>query len=162
HQPDPVRRPAGGGRGGHADVHPGARGDGQQPGVRDAAGQRRDGQRRVGHGGDAAVHDHAGREAGEPERGGEVRGRPGGGALGDVDGDGAADIAVSPDQGGGGRVEVYSGRGTVRFANFFGIDDTAFRGGARVAFGDFNADGVADLAVAAGFQGGPRVALYDG
>jgi hypothetical protein len=83
-------------------------------------------------------------------------------ALGDIDKDGSADIAVSPDQGGGGRVEVYSGRGTVRLANFFGIDDTAFRGGARVAFGDFNHDGTADLVVAAGFQGGPRVAIFDG
>jgi hypothetical protein len=83
-------------------------------------------------------------------------------AVGDIDKDGAADIAVSPDEGGGGRVEVYSGRGTVRLANFFGIDDPTFRGGARVAFGDFNHDGTADLAVAAGFQGGPRVALFDG
>ena len=83
-------------------------------------------------------------------------------ALGDIDGDGAADIAVSPDQGGGGRVEVYSGRGTARLANLLGIDDPSFRGGARVAFGDFNGDKVQDLVVAAGFQGGPRVAIFDG
>jgi hypothetical protein len=83
-------------------------------------------------------------------------------ALGDINGDGAADIAISADMGGGPRVEIYSGLGTVRLANFFGIDDTAFRGGARVAFGDFNGDGTEDLAVAAGFQGGPRVAIYDG
>ena len=47
-------------------------------------------------------------------------------------------------------------------ANFFGIDDPNFRGGARAAVGDVNADGTPDLAVAAGFAGGPRVALFDG
>jgi hypothetical protein len=47
-------------------------------------------------------------------------------------------------------------------ANFFGIDDPAFRGGARSAIGDINADGFADIAVAAGFLGGPRVAVFDG
>src|SRR5204863_2673175 len=34
--------------------------------------------------------------------------------------------------------------------------------GARVAAGDVNGDGTPDLAVAAGFLGGPRVALFDG
>src|SRR5687767_3178842 len=37
-----------------------------------------------------------------------------------------------------------------------------FRGGARAAVGDVNGDGVGDLVVAAGFQGGPRIAGYDG
>ena len=47
-------------------------------------------------------------------------------------------------------------------ASFFGIQDPAFRGGARAAVGDVNADGRPDLAVTAGFLGGPRVAVYDG
>src|SRR5205814_518997 len=47
-------------------------------------------------------------------------------------------------------------------ANFFGIDDPNFRGGCRAALGDVNGDGTPDLAVAAGFLGGPRVALFDG
>jgi hypothetical protein len=46
--------------------------------------------------------------------------------------------------------------------NFFGIEDQNFRGGARVAFADVNGDGFLDLVVAAGFQGGPRIALFDG
>jgi hypothetical protein len=85
-------------------------------------------------------------------------------AVGDIDGDGKADIVVSPDQGGGGRIQIFSFSGgtLVQASNFFGIDDPNFRGGARVALGDFNHDGTLDLAVAAGFTGGPRVALFDG
>jgi len=83
-------------------------------------------------------------------------------AGGDFDGDGRADIVVSPDTGGSGRVVIYSGLDGRILANFFGIDDPSFRGGARVAVGDLNRDGLADLAVAAGTGGGPRVALYDG
>src|SRR5262249_31860425 len=80
----------------------------------------------------------------------------------DVDGDALADIAVSADVGGGPRVAIFSSaRGSV-LANFLGIDDKDFRGGTRVSFGDVNGDGLADLAVAAGYQGGPRVALFDG
>jgi hypothetical protein len=47
-------------------------------------------------------------------------------------------------------------------ANFYGIEDPTFRGGARAAVGDVNGDGVGDLVVSAGFQGGPRVAGFDG
>jgi len=84
----------------------------------------------------------------------------------DLDNDGRSEFAVSPDQGGGPRVTIFSlaagaTTATVR-ANFFGIDDVNFRGGARIAFGDVNNDFVPDLLVGAGFQGGPRVALFNG
>ena len=83
----------------------------------------------------------------------------------DFDNDGRSEVIVTPDQGGGPRVTIFSlatdGSFNVR-ANFFGIDDPAFRGGARTAAGDINGDGYADLAVSAGFQGGPRVALFNG
>ena len=82
--------------------------------------------------------------------------------TGDVTGDGVPDLVVTPDEGGGPRVDVYSGAGFVKFATFFGIDDPSFRGGARAAVGDLNGDGVGDLVVAAGFGGGPRVAVFDG
>jgi uncharacterized delta-60 repeat protein len=82
----------------------------------------------------------------------------------DLDGDGRAEIVVTPDQGGGPRVTIFSvasGTPTVR-SNFFGIDDPNFRGGCRAALGDINGDGIPDLIVAAGFLGGPRVSTYAG
>jgi hypothetical protein len=91
---------------------------------------------------------------------------PGGGfvAAADLDNDGRAEVVVTPDQGGGPRVSVFSlvGGALTTRANFFGIDDPAFRGGCRAALGDVNADGTPDLAVVAGFLGGPRAALFDG
>ncbi|OWK45590.1 Ig-like domain repeat protein [Fimbriiglobus ruber] len=83
-------------------------------------------------------------------------------AAGDVDGDGHADIAVSADTGGSGRVIVYSGQSGSVMADFMGIADPNFRGGARVTMGDVNGDGLDDLVVAAGTGGGPRVAVFDG
>jgi fimbrial isopeptide formation D2 family protein len=82
---------------------------------------------------------------------------------GDFNGDGQADVVVSADVGGGPRVRVFSaGNPNVVLSDFFGIADANFRGGARIAVGDINADGVVDLVVAAGVGGGPRVATYDG
>ena len=85
--------------------------------------------------------------------------------AGDIDNDGRDDVIVTPDQGGGPRVVIFSFKqsvGTYVLADFIGIGDVNFRGGARTAMGDINNDGKEDLAVAAGFGGGPRVAIYDG
>ena len=83
-------------------------------------------------------------------------------AVGDTNGDGFADIAITPDEGGGPRVRLFSGNGFGQLADFFGIDDTSFRGGARPSFGDLNGDGRSDLLLAAGFGGGPRLAGFAG
>jgi uncharacterized delta-60 repeat protein len=88
-------------------------------------------------------------------------------AAGDVDADGFAEVVVTPDRGGGPVTAVYrgsdlaSGR-AAEMARFFGIDDPNFRGGARAAVGDVTGDGFGDVTVAAGFQGGPRVTIWDG
>ena len=86
-------------------------------------------------------------------------------AAAQLDGDNRAEIVVTPDEGGGGRVVVYSiapGGAAALRSSFFGIDDPNFRGGARIATGDVNHDGVDDLVVAAGFLGGPRTAIFNG
>jgi hypothetical protein len=83
-------------------------------------------------------------------------------AAGDVTGDGKADLVITPDEGGGPRVRVFDGATFTQLSDFFGIDDPAFRGGARAAVGDVNGDGRGDLLVAAGFGGGPRLAIFDG
>jgi hypothetical protein len=83
-------------------------------------------------------------------------------AAGDLDGDGKAEVVITPDQGGGPRVIAFHGGDYGQFANFFGIEDPNFRGGARAAVGDINHDGKGDLVVAAGFGGGPRIAVFDG
>jgi hypothetical protein len=84
--------------------------------------------------------------------------------AGDVTGAGRAEWVTTPGEGGGPRVVVYAlvnGAAAER-ANFFGIDDPAFRGGARAAVGDLNGDGSGDLVVASGSGGGPRVSVFDG
>jgi len=83
-------------------------------------------------------------------------------SAGELTGDGIADLVITPDEGGGPRVVIYRGGDFLRVANFFGIDDPNFRGGARTAVGDVDGDGRADLVVAAGFGGGPRVAVFTG
>src|SRR5262249_33224595 len=45
--------------------------------------------------------------------------------------------------------------------SFFAFE-SAFRGGVRVASGDVNGDGTADIIVAAGPTGGPRIRVFDG
>lgn len=89
--------------------------------------------------------------------------------AGDLNGDGKAEIIVTPDRGGGPIVAVYDGakladgfNNDAQLTRFFGIEDKSFRGGARAAVGDVSGDGTADLLVSAGFEGGPRIALFDG
>jgi Ca2+-binding RTX toxin-like protein len=83
-------------------------------------------------------------------------------AAGDVNADGFADVVITPDEGGGPRARVFSGQDFGQLVDFFGIKDLSFRGGARAAVGDVDGDGFGDVIVAAGFQGGPRVSVWNG
>jgi hypothetical protein len=82
-------------------------------------------------------------------------------ALGDVNHDGFADIITGADAGGGPHVQVFSGRDGHAIYSFFAYDST-FTGGVRVAAGDINNDGFADMIVAAGPGGGPHVQVFSG
>src|SRR5207248_4659873 len=82
-------------------------------------------------------------------------------AAGDVNGDGFADIVCGAAAGGGPNVTVFSGRdlGRTRLLSFFPYDPH-FTGGVRVAAGDVDGDGVADIVTGAGPGGGPNVTVY--
>ena len=86
-------------------------------------------------------------------------------AAGDLNLDGRAEFAFTPDQGGGPNVVIYSlnADGTLAAPKaFFALGNPTFRGGARPAIGDINHDGSPDLAVGAGYLGGPVVEIHDG
>ncbi|HCC22786.1 TPA: hypothetical protein DF272_01250 [Candidatus Falkowbacteria bacterium] len=79
-------------------------------------------------------------------------------ALGAISGRGYDDIIVGAGFGGGPHVRAFSYDGSLR-ANFFAYNDN-FRGGVRVAAGDFNLDGYIDIITAPGKTGGPHVRIY--
>src|SRR5207248_3424927 len=90
-------------------------------------------------------------------------------AVGDIDGDGMADIVAGGGPGGGPRVTAFSARDLIAsgggtqtpLANFFGGDPDN-RGGVRVAVKDLDGDNRADLVVGAGSGAGSRVTAYPG
>ena len=82
-------------------------------------------------------------------------------AVGDVTGDGVADLVTGPGDGGGPHVRVFDGRTLRELASFMAFEP-GFRGGVTVTVGDVNRDGVNDIIVGAGAGGGPRVSVFDG
>ena len=71
------------------------------------------------------------------------------------------DLVLGAGFGGGARVQVYDGLLGKPVRDFLAFEDK-FRGGVSVAAGNVTGDGVADIAVGAGFSGGPRVRVFDG
>ena len=84
-------------------------------------------------------------------------------AAGDINRDGFADVAIGPDVGGGPRLQIISGKTFAKLLpDFFGLPYPEFRGGLRLAVGDIDRDGFADLVVTPGLGGGPRITVYNG
>jgi len=82
-------------------------------------------------------------------------------ATGDVNGDGTSDIVVGAGPGApGGHVKVFDGRTGALLRSFFAFE--GFRGGVRVAAGDVDGDGRADLVVGAGPGAGSHVKVFSG
>jgi len=82
-------------------------------------------------------------------------------AAGDINGDRHADVMVSADEGGGPHVKVFDGvTGGLLFNSF--VYDSSFRGGVRIAAGDVNGDGLADIITSAGTGGGPHIKVFSG
>ena len=82
-------------------------------------------------------------------------------AAGDVTGDGYADIVTGAGPGGAPHVRVFDGRTGIEALGFFAYE-AAFGGGVRVAVGDVNFDGRADIVTGPGPGRLPEVRVFDG
>lgn len=82
-------------------------------------------------------------------------------AAGDVNGDGFEDIVTGTEAGTAAHVKVFNGTTGAELHSFFAYP-AGFNGGVRVAAGDLNGDGYAEIITGAGPGAGPHVKVFDG
>ncbi len=79
-------------------------------------------------------------------------------SVGDVDADGELEVITAAGDGGGPQVRIFSSDGTVE-GQFFAFEDT-FRGGARLAVGNVDEDGPAEIIVGSGIGRESEVRIF--
>ncbi|MFO0808694.1 MAG: FG-GAP-like repeat-containing protein [Gemmataceae bacterium] len=82
-------------------------------------------------------------------------------SVGDINGDGKADVVTGTGVGGGPLVKVFDGA-TGNMTGTIIAYDSMFRGGVTAAAGDVNGDGRADIVTGTGPGGGPHIKVFDG
>ncbi len=80
-------------------------------------------------------------------------------AVGDVTGDGVADIVTAPGAGGGPHIKVFDGVSGALVAQFMAYS-VSFTGGVYVAVGDVNGDGTSEIITGAGEGGGAHIRVF--
>ncbi|MDD5567370.1 MAG: S8 family serine peptidase [Patescibacteria group bacterium] len=83
-------------------------------------------------------------------------------AVGDIEGDGPAEIAVAPISGGSPNVRIFglrSGKIVAVSENFYAYDKN-FRGGIAISIGDIEGDGIGDIVTTPTSKGGPHIRTF--
>jgi hypothetical protein len=81
-------------------------------------------------------------------------------AVGDIDGDGKAEIITAPGSGGGPHIRIFKADGNI--VNEFFAYDSRFRGGVYISAADLDNDGKAEIITGPGATGGPHIKVFSG
>ncbi len=82
-------------------------------------------------------------------------------SIGDINGDGKAEVVTGSGVGGGPLVKYFNGLTGQLGLSFYAYEDS-FRGGVNVTAGDLDGDGKAEIIAGAGVVGGPLVKVFRG